>query len=98
MFGAGIKSSYSITNANGHEIAKSEKTEWFNAKIRIIDRSGNLIAEISRATSVFSHALDRWKIKIINRSAFDSRIAVMIVAYKAAADLEREAESESDSD
>lgn len=80
-----IKSIYSIKDASGNLIGKSEKLELFSTNIEIESPSGDLICKIHRpAINLFS---DSWNIEITGN--IDRRLIVFIPCYKTSADNSR---------
>ena len=94
-----VYTAYSILDAQGREIALSEKTDWLGTKIAISDPQGRRIAAIERPWINFFS--DHWNAQVYDPKAVDSRVMVMIAAYKTSVDNERRREArdkEDDSD
>lgn len=80
-----IKSIYSIKDASGKLIGKSEKLELLSTDVEILSPSGDLVCKIHRpALNLFS---DSWNIEI--NGNIDKRLIIFIPAYKTSADNER---------
>jgi len=78
---------YRILNAQDREIAKSEKVDWIGTSFTLRDAKGRKVAELKRP---FINLLsDSWDVKIYNPQTVDSRMIVMIAAYKTSADNSR---------
>jgi uncharacterized protein YxjI len=83
---------YSILDAQGREIASSEKVEWISTDLTIRRPDGRTIATLHRPwLNVLS---DNWSVKIADHAAVDSRIIVLIAAYKTSVDNDRRAEED----
>jgi uncharacterized protein YxjI len=81
---------YSILDAQGQEIATSEKVDWLGTKVTLSDHQGRQIATLQRPwINIFS---DHWDAKVYDPKAVDSRVMVMIAAYKTSVDNDRRAE------
>lgn len=81
---------YSILDAEGHEIASSEKTQWVSTDMILRSLNGRIIAELHRPwMNLFS---DNWDVKILDPKIVDSRVIVMIAAYKTSVDNDRRKE------
>ncbi len=78
---------YSILDAHDREIAKSRKTEWISTDVVLRRKDGGLIAELRRPwLNVF---VDKWTVRVQDARAVDSRLIVMIAAYKTSVDNDR---------
>ena len=85
-----IKSVYSIKDASGNLIGKSEKLEFFSTDVEILTPSGDLVCKIHRPA--FNLISDSWNIEISGN--IDKRLVVFIPCYKTSADNERRAEED----
>ncbi len=79
-----VSTEYSILDANGREIATSDKLELFSTKFTLKDKAGNIVIEMKRPA--FNLISDNWDVKVRDSKAIDPRIVVMIPAFKTAAD------------
>ena len=85
-----VVTEYSILDASGREVLKSKKTDWISTDFELFDPSGKLVATMHRPwLNVFS---DHWSVEVKDKKAVDSRVMVMIAAYKTAVDNDRRAE------
>jgi uncharacterized protein YxjI len=85
-----IKSIYSIKDASGKLIGKSEKLEFLSTDVELLSPNGDLVCKIHRpAINLFS---DSWNIEISGN--IDKRLVIFIPAYKTSADNERRAKEE----
>ena len=83
---------YSILDAQGGEIATSEKVEWISTDLTIRRPDGRTIAELRR--SWLNILSDNWTMTIQDHASVDSRLIVFIAAYKTSVDNERRNEKE----
>lgn len=83
---------YSIVDAQGKEVAKSEKLELLATNFTLTNEKGEKIATIHRPWLNFLR--ENWTVDIEKPDEVDKRILYMIPAYKTAADAERKAEEE----
>ncbi len=91
-----VYTSYSILDASDREVAVSEKSDWITTDFRIHDKSGRLVAHMHRGwLNILS---DHWDVDLADQKALDSRVVVMIAAYKTAVDNERRAQESSKHD
>lgn len=88
-----VYTAYSILDAGGKEIALSEKVDWIGTKLAISDKQGRLISTIERPWINFFS--DHWTVKVHDPKAVDSRLMVMIAAYKTSVDNARRQEERS---
>ena len=88
-----VYTAYSILDAGGKEIALSEKVDWIGTKLAISDKQGRLVAVIERPWINFFS--DHWTVKVRDPQAVDSRLMVMIAAYKTSVDNARRQEERS---
>ena len=80
---------YKILDDAGNEIATSQKVEWLGTSITLTGNDGKTIAVVHRpAINLVS---DTWKISVKETNRVDSRVLVMIAAFKTAVDNDREA-------
>lgn len=86
---------YSIVDAQGKELAKSEKLEFFATNFKLTNEKGETVAKIHRPWLNFVR--DNWTIDIVKPDEVDKRILYMIPAYKTSADADRRAAESSDS-
>lgn len=77
---------YSILDASGNVVARSEKVEFFSTNIAM-RAGGREIATLHRP--VFNLAGDTWYVSVNDPSVVDMRVIIMIGAYKTAVDNER---------
>ncbi len=82
------KSHYTINDANGNEIAHSEKLDFGGTEIEIKDPNGKLLVVMRRP--VINLWLDSWIVSIL--SPIDPRLIIFIPSFKTSADKKREAE------
>lgn len=75
---------YDIKDANGKEIAVSDKTEWMGTTIILTAPDGTRLAKLDRPW--INPMGDTWNITIQKPGSVDNRILVMIGAFKTAAD------------
>lgn len=86
---------YKILDANGKEIATSEKVQWLSTEIILRDPAGRVIAEVRRGFKQNLFRLtDRWDVNIHDAQAVDSRLIVLIAAYKSSVDNDRRNEKD----
>lgn len=83
-------SCYSILNAQGQQVATSEKLDWFGTDITLWGGRGQRIATVCRPWVNFMG--DKWKVEILDPQAVDSRIIVMVGVFKTDADNIRRSE------
>jgi uncharacterized protein YxjI len=88
-----VWTTYSILDARGQEVAVSEKVEWISTDLVVRRRDGGVVAELHRPwLNVFS---DNWTVRIRDHASVDSRLVVLIAAYKTSVDNDRRAEEDS---
>jgi uncharacterized protein YxjI len=86
---------YALLDASGHVVAISEKVDWISTSMTISRPKGGAVATLRRPwLNILS---DNWTVKISDHAAVDSRVLVMIAAYKTSVDNARRAESSSGS-
>lgn len=89
-----VSTTYSILDASDREVASSEKLDWIGTEMTLRkgrNGTGPRIAKLSRPwLQIFS---DHWDVELDDPKAADSRLVVMIAAYKTAVDNARRAES-----
>ncbi|MCX5797486.1 MAG: hypothetical protein NTY77_18495 [Elusimicrobia bacterium] len=93
-----VYTAYSILDAQGKEVALSEKVDWLGTKVEITDPQGRRVATLERPWINFFS--DHWDVKVYQPNAVDSRVMIMIAAYKTSVDNARRREArdkESDS-
>ena len=83
-------SCYSILNAQGQQVATSEKLDWFGTDITLWGGRGQRIATVCRPWVNFMG--DKWRVEILDPQAVDSRIIVMVGVFKTDADNIRRSE------
>ena len=89
-----VSTVYSVLDGAGREIATSEKTEWISTNLTLTKKDGSVIAELHRPwLNVLS---DNWDVKIRDHAAVDSRIVVLIAAYKTSVDNDRREEKDAE--
>jgi len=81
---------YSIVDAQGKEVAKSEKLEAFSTNFTLTNENGDKIATIHRPW--LNLLRDNWTISINKPGEVDKRLLYLIPAYKTEADAERKAQ------
>ena len=75
-------SQYSILDAEGKEVASSEKLDFFGTEVTVKDQQGNLVAHLEKP--MLNIGGDKWKVSF--SGDVDRRLLVFIPAYKTAAD------------
>jgi len=91
-----VYTTYSILDGQNREAATSEKVEWVSTNLVMRRPDGATIAELHRPwLNVLS---DNWTVKIRDHAAVDSRLIVLIAAYKTSVDNDRRAEESRKSD
>ncbi len=75
---------YSILDAGGSEAATSHKIDFLSTSITLYDGSGAQVATLNRPA--INLVRDTWSVSVNNQAAVDSRVLVMIGAYKTSAD------------
>lgn len=92
-----VYTTYSILDGSDREVATSEKTDWIGTEMTLRggkNGTGPRVAKLSRPwLQIFS---DHWDVELDDPKAADSRLVVMIAAYKTAVDNARRAESSKD--
>ena len=83
---------YSIVDAQGKQIASSEKLEFLATDFTLKNDKGEKIATIHRPWLNFIR--ENWTVDILKPDEVDKRLLYMIPAYKTAADAERKAQEE----
>ncbi len=78
-----VMSNYSVLDANGTEVASSRKLSVITTSIELFDKSGAKVVDLSRPISVLS---DTWNVTVHKSGVIDTRILVMIGAFKTLAD------------
>ena len=78
---------YSILDAQGNEIAISEKLDLLATSITLSGKDGSVFVELKRP--MFNLFSDTWNIKVHPKNTVDFRIIVIVAAFKTAADNER---------
>lgn len=82
-----VYTQYSMLDAQGAEIATSEKVDWISTDLTIRRPDGRVIATLHRPwLNILS---DKWTVKIADHAAVDSRLIVIIAAYKTSVDNDR---------
>ena len=82
-----VYTTYSILDANGREIAISEKVQWISTDLVLRRPGGAPVAELHRPWLNFLS--DNWNVKIRDHAAVDARLIVLIAAYKTSVDNDR---------
>lgn len=91
-----VYTTYAILDGQDREIATSEKVEWISTDVTLTSKQGRAVASLHRPwLNVFS---DNWTVKVSAADACDSRLIVMIAAYKTSVDNDRRAEESRKSD
>ena len=91
-----VYTTYSILDGSDKEIATSEKVEWISTDVALTSRQGRAIAALHRPWLNFLS--DNWTVKVSDPNACDSRLIVMIAAYKTSVDNDRRREESGKSD
>jgi uncharacterized protein YxjI len=86
---------YRILDANGNQIAESHKTEWIDTDITLNAPDGKVVAKLHRGW--FTKFGDSWTVDVTDPRV-DPRLAVMIAAFKTAADNDKSHSGSSSSD
>ncbi|MBI5202249.1 MAG: hypothetical protein HY925_11725 [Elusimicrobia bacterium] len=88
-----VWTTYEIKDANGRKIASSEKIELFSTEVTLKGPDGRSIALLRRGfkENLFRFT-DRWDITVYEPGKIDSRMLVMICAFKTSVDNDRRAE------
>lgn len=82
-----VSTEYAILDANGREVATSDKLDLFATKFTLKDKSGKTVVEMKRP--MINWLSDNWDVKVYDAKAIDPRILIMIPAFKTAADNSR---------
>jgi len=75
---------YKILDANGNQVAESQKTEWFSTNFELKANDGHVVAEVHR--NYWNWTGDTWTVTISDATTVDPRVEVMIAAFKTHAD------------
>jgi uncharacterized protein YxjI len=90
-----VHTTYAILDASGKEVAKSVKVDWIGTEVTLT-AGGRQIAKLTRPwLQWFS---DSWDVEVSDATAADTRLIVMIAAYKTSVDNERRREEAEDDD
>jgi uncharacterized protein YxjI len=87
-----VYTEYEVLDAFDQVIATSVKKEMFSTDISIRGKDGKEIVRMHR--SIFNLTGDTWQVEILKQDVIDSRIIVMIPAYKTSVDDEGKEEEE----
>ena len=82
-----VHTTYSILDAADRVVAVSTKVEWISTFLEMTKPTGEQVATMQRPW--LSIPTDRWTIKIVDKTAVDPRLIVMIAAYKTSVDNAR---------
>jgi len=82
---------YKILDERDQEIAQSEKVDWIATSFTLRDGRGQKVAELKRPWINF--LFDSWDVKVYDSTVVDSRMLVMIAAYKTSVDNARRLEA-----
>lgn len=85
-----VRTLYSVLDPSGREIATSEKIEWLAASFTLRRPDNRVVATLRRDWP--SILRDIWRVRVSDPSAVDSRLLVMLAAYKTSVDNDRAAE------
>lgn len=85
-----VQTTYSVLDADGEQIATSEKHDWITTDFLLKDPSGREVAAMHRP---WSFGGDTWEVSILEREALDARLYVMIGAFKTSVDKQRREEA-----
>ena len=80
----GVVNKYIIFDASNNKIAETDKFQFVATKFTITDNKRQLVATISRPA--FQLMTDKWTVSVHNSDVVDSRILVVIAAFKTAED------------
>lgn len=87
-----VWTTYKLLDANDRQVASSEKVELFSTEITLKAPDGRSIALLRRG---FKENLlrftDRWDVSVYEPGRIDSRLLVMITAFKTSVDNDRRA-------
>jgi uncharacterized protein YxjI len=86
---------YIILDANGNQVAISEKTDFFATTFNLTGNDGHAIATIHRPA--FNWFGDNWDVTIQDNSTVDPRLVLMIPAFKTSADNAKKSSNSSSS-
>ena len=75
---------YRILDANGNQVAVSQKSEFFSTTFEMTANDGHVIATMHRPA--FNWSGDDWEVTIKDSSVVDPRMELMIAAFKTTAD------------
>ncbi|HBL17263.1 MAG TPA: hypothetical protein DD417_11100 [Elusimicrobia bacterium] len=91
-----VYTNYSVLDASGREVAKSEKLDWLSTEFTLRTPSGAVVAQIRRdfMGNLF-RVTDKWDATVREPKAVDPRLLVMIAAYKTSVDNDRRREEAS---
>ncbi|MBS1990011.1 MAG: hypothetical protein JSS83_05800 [Cyanobacteria bacterium SZAS LIN-3] len=87
---------YKILDADGKEVATSQKSEWFATNFELTANDGHVVAEVHRG--MWNWTGDTWYVTIKDSVTVDPRIELMIAAFKTHADNEKKAKDSKKSD
>jgi uncharacterized protein YxjI len=90
-----VLTTYKILDANGNQVATSQKTDFFSTTFNLTDNAGRSIATVHRPG--FNWFGDNWDVNIQDDSNVDPRLVLMIPAFKTSADNAKKSESSSSS-
>lgn len=80
----GVTNKYSVLDSAGNQIAESDKFQLLATKFTVKDNTGSVVATLSRpAFNIGGHT---WSVSINNKTTVDSRVLIMIGAFKTAED------------
>ncbi len=89
-----VWTTYRILDASGKQVASSEKVEWLSTEITLKGPDGRGVALLRRGFKEnFFRLTDRWDVTVYDAAAVDSRMLVMIAAYKTSVDNDRRREA-----
>lgn len=90
-----VHTTYAILDAAGKEVAKSTKVDWIGTEVTLT-AGGRQIAKLKRPW--LQWLSDTWEVEVNDAKAADSRLIVMIAAYKTSVDNARRRERDADDD
>lgn len=93
-----VWTTYRILDPQGRQIASSEKIELFSTEITLKRQDGRSVALLRRGFKEnLLRLTDRWDVTVYDANAIDSRLLVMIAAFKTSVDNDRAREAASKS-
>lgn len=87
-----LMTEYEIYDGRGELIGMSEKREFFSTSFTITATNGHIAFKMFR--SAFNLLSDKWQVTVVNANVIDSRLVLMIPAFKTSADNRQRASQE----